>query len=361
MGWKRYSLFPLSILLILLLLWWAGIGEIQEVLKNANADYLLLAVLVCIVSLITWALRWDVLLKSLGIRSPFKNVLAGLLIGVFVNNVTPGARGGGEPVRMYYISKKTGEPYGHVFATVMMDRVSDVIPVVIMLLLATIHVYYLGSLTLSAVIFLIDFVFAVLLLSLLGIFLSERRTKNLLYWFYRRFKKLMPKKALKYESKFFHAVEVSVPQFQENFRRLLRHRRAFLMALIYSGISWSLIVLRSYFIFLSLNYRIPLMSVLVVQVVGTVLGMMSVVPGGAGITEAINSAVYIFLGIDKELAVTATVLDRLVSYWVPTVIGAVLTAHFGISIEGTAQSESIKNDNDINDDVEGEVHREGSP
>ena len=346
MGRRKYSLIGVGIVIIILLLWWAGIGDVIEILKTARLDYFLLAVLAYVASLLAWALRWRVLLRSLNIRVSFGAIIGALLVGVFVNNVTPGARGGGEPVRMYYISKKTGEPYGHVFATVMMDRIMDVIPVVFMLLFATVHVYRLGSFTLTLTLLLLDVFFALVTLATVGILLSESKTKRILYWFYRLFGRIMPKKALKYEERFIRAVEVDVPRFQENFRVLMRHKRAFVLSLFWSFVTWLFILLRSYFIFYSINNPIRLLDVMVVQMIGIVIGMFAVVPGGAGLIEAINSAVYVLLGIEKEIAVTATLLERLISYWAPTVIGAAVMTHFGIKLEGGKRA----GDNDINEE-----------
>lgn len=338
MDWRKYSISGIGLLIILLLLWWAGVGEVLGILRKSRLEYFLLAVLAYVLAVIIWALRWRVLLKSLGIDAPMKTIVGGLFVGIFVNNVTPGARGGGEPVRMYYISKRTGQPYGHVFATVTMDRIMDLIPVVVMLLLATVHVYRLGSLTLTLTIFLLDVFFAVVVLATVGVLLSERKTKGILYWFYRRFQRIIPGKALKYEEKFIRAVEVDVPRFQENFKLLMKHRSAFLIALLYSFLFWFLVLLRSYFIFLSINRSITLPDVMVVQTIGIVVGMFSLIPGGAGLIEAINSTVYVLLGINKDAAVTATLLERLISYWAPTAIGAVVTAHFGVRVRAGRQS-----------------------
>ncbi len=345
MAGRKYALTGAAVLVIILLLWWAGIEEVVRILKTARLDYFLLAVVVYIASLITWALRWRVLLKSLRINAGFRTVLGGLLVGIFINNVTPGARGGGEPVRAYYIHKKTGDPYGPVFATVMMDRLTDVIPVMVMLLLGTVYVYRLGSVTLTLTLLILDAFFVALTLVSIGILLSERKTKGILYWLYRQFGRIMPKKALKYEKKFVKAVEVSVPQFQDNLRILLTHRRAFVLSVFWSFVTWALILLRSYYIFYSVNHPIRLLDVMVVQMVGIAVGMFAVVPGGAGLIEAVNSAVYVLLGINKEIAVTATLLERLVSYWVPTVIGAGLTTRFGAMVRELKRK---ANDNDIN-------------
>jgi len=349
MAGKKYALIGAAVLVIFLLLWWAGIEDVVEILKTARLDYFLLAVVVYIASLITWALRWRVLLKSLGIRAGFMSIFKGLIIGMFINNVTPGARGGGEPVRAYYIHKKTGDPYGPVFATVMMDRLTDVIPVMVMLLLGTVYVYRLGSATLTLTLLLLDAFFVALTLVSAGIMLSEKKTKGILYWLYRQFERIMPKKARKYEEKFVRAVEVSVPQFQDNLRILLTHRKAFVLSVFWSFVTWTLILLRSYYIFYSINSPIRLLDVMVVQMVGIAVGMFAVVPGGAGLIEAVNSAAYVLLGISKDVAVTATLLERLISYWAPTIIGAGLTTRFGVMVR---ELKKKAGDNDINHEEE---------
>ena len=112
------------------------------------------------------------------------------------------------------------------------------------------------------------------------------------------------------------------------------HKGTFLMALFYSTASWTFTIMRTYFTFLAINAPVGLIDVMVVQMVGMVVGMISVFPGGAGLIETINSGVYVLLGIDKEIAVTATILDRLISYWVPTGVGAVVTTHLGTTIRG---------------------------
>ena len=329
---KKYSLLALGIAIIALLLWWAGLERVVEILKGASVEYLLLAGIMYILGLVTWGLRWRVLLNALDVRVSFDKILLALLAGIFVNNVTPGARGGGEPVRMYFLAKETDKPYGQVFATVMMDRILDLIPVVAMLALSTIYIYTLGSPYLTVVLVALDLAFAGLILLTLGILLSERKTKGALYWFFRLFERIAPKKAEKYRGRFERTVEVDVPRFQSDFRFLLKHKGVFLVALIYSTASWLFSILRTYYTFKAINYPISLIDVMVVQMVGMVIGMVSVIPGGAGLIETVNSGVYVLLGINRGVAVTATLLDRLISYWIPTALGALVTTHFGAKL-----------------------------
>ena len=333
MDWKKAGLMGFGVLIIGLLLWWAGVREVLKLLGQVRPDYFLLAALMYLIGLLTWGLRWKVLLEAIGVRTSFRKVLLALLSGIFVNNVTPGAKGGGEPVRTYFLAKEIQKPYGQVFATVIMDRILDLIPVVVMLALSTAYVYELGSITLTIILVLLDLAFVGLILFTLGILLSEKKTKGALYWFFRLFKRLAPQKAEDYRDRFEKTVEEDVPRFQSDFRFLIKHKRAFLLALVYSTASWLTAVLRTYYVFKAINYPVSLVDVMVVQMVGMIIGMVSVIPGGAGIIESVNSAIYILLGISKEIAVTATLLDRLIYYWVPTAVGALATAHLGTKIK----------------------------
>jgi uncharacterized protein (TIRG00374 family) len=230
------------------------------------------------------------------------------------------------------LAKEIEMPYGPVFATVMMDRILDLVPVVAMLVLATLYVYSLGSISLAIILIILDAVFFGLVVFTLAILLSEKKTKSALRWFFRRLERFLPALANKYREKFERVLEVDVPRFQNDFRFLITHKKAFLLATLYSTVSWLSVVIRGYYSFLAIGYPIRFADVVVVQMVGMVIGMVSVIPGGAGLIETINSATYVLLGIEKEMAVTATLLDRLISYWIPTAVGAVATTHLGVKI-----------------------------
>ncbi len=348
---KKVVFLGFAVLMILLLLRWAGLGGVMEVLKRARMDYLLLATGVYVAGILLWALRWRVLLKSLNINAPFKVILGALFAGIFVNNVTPGARGGGEPIRMYYLSKRSDGEYGPVLATVMADRVLDLIPVVVMIVLSTVYVYLLGSTSLTITLLTLDFLLLVMIITSFAILLNEGRTKRMSYWLFRQFSRLMPKKAQKYEKKFVHIIEVNVPKFQEGFKLLMRDKKSFFLALLYSFLSWFFVLLRSYYVFYSMNYPIKLPDVMVVQMVGIVVGLVSVIPGGAGLIETVNSAVYILLGIDKKVAVTATIVERMISYWIPTFLGGSIMAHFGVKL--TSDKKSLTGSEANNGEIEG--------
>ncbi|EEB73516.1 flippase-like domain-containing protein [Thermococcus sp. AM4] len=330
MNWRKALPFIASVVIIVALVWWAGTEGVLRVLRRTNVYYLIVAVLMYFAGIVTWALRWHVIIKGLGIEVRFRDTLAALFIGVLFNNITPGARGGGEAFRVYYLVKRSNGSYGRLFATVTADRILDLIPVMIMLVIAAIYVYSLGFTGLFAVILLLT----LMLVGLTGlatlIITSERRVRRILYMIFNLLARLIPSKIKKHEEKFHNLVDTNIPHFTEGLRIVVRDKKTFLLSTFYSFLTWAFVVLRNYFVFVSLGYKIGLLAVVTVQMIATTVGIISVIPGGAGITEAVTSGVYVALGVTREMAVTSSILDRIISFWLPLILGTIVVTHLGL-------------------------------
>ena len=107
MNLKKIIFFIGGLLIIGALINWAGAQGIAEILRNTDLRYLLLAVLIYVLTLAAWAMRWKVLLKALYINAPFLAVFKAIFVGMFFNNISPGAKGLGEFIRVYYLAKET--------------------------------------------------------------------------------------------------------------------------------------------------------------------------------------------------------------------------------------------------------------
>ena len=125
-------------------------------------------------------------------------------------------------------------------------------------------------------------------------------------------------------------MEINIPHFTEGLRIVVKDKKTFLFSTFYSFLTWLFVVLRNYFVFISLGYKIGLLAVMTVQMVATAVGLISVIPGGAGIIEVTTSGVYVALGVTREMAVTSSILDRIISFWMPLFLGIVLTAYIGL-------------------------------
>ena len=322
MDWKKIAFFAFGLLILGGLIHWAGAQGVAEILKTTDPLYFTIAVLLYPAALAAGALRWKALLKALGIEAPFSKVMKSSLIGIFFNNVSPGAKGLGEFIKVYDLSKEIDEPYGPITASVMMDRIMDLFPIVFMMVVATLYTYSLGETALTVFIVILDIImlaFSALVISLL---INEKKALNALWWIFRLYQRLSPEGAEKRRKSFEKIAEVTIPRFQRDFSTIAKSRMYPLIAIGYSFLYWLLTIARYYFVFLAIHYPISPQDITVVLVVGMVVGMFAIIPGGAGIIETVNSAVFIALGINPDQAVAGTILERLISYWAPTLIGA---------------------------------------
>ncbi|NJE76643.1 lysylphosphatidylglycerol synthase transmembrane domain-containing protein [Thermococcus sp. ES12] len=326
MDWKKGVFFIGALIVIGALINWAGAQGIAEILRDSDIEYFILAILVYILTLVAWALRWKVLLRGLGIRAPFRAVFSAIFVGMFFNNISPGAKGLGEFIRVYYLAKRVKSPYGPMTASVMMDRILDLVPIAVMMVIATIHVYRLGEIGLTILIIVLDAVLMAFSALVIWLLMSETKAPGAVWWIYRLYHRISAGRAEKRKDSFQNIADVTIPRLQSDFKNLSKDKIATIVALFHSFVYWGLTILRYYFVFLAIKYPIVPMDITVVLVVSMVVGMFAIVPGGAGIIEAVNSAVFVALGINPEHAVTGVLLERLISYWGPTVIGSLVTA-----------------------------------
>ncbi|QDA30409.1 flippase-like domain-containing protein [Thermococcus indicus] len=332
MDWKKAVFFIGALIVIGALINWAGAQGIAEILRDSDIKYFLLAILVYVLTLVAWALRWKVLLKGLGIKAPFRAVFSAIFVGMFFNNISPGAKGLGEFIRVYYLAKRVKSPYGPMTASVMMDRILDLAPIAVMMVMATLHVYRLGETGLTILIIILDAVLMGFSILVIWLLMNETKAPKAVWWIYRLYHRISSGRAEKRRDSFQNIADVTIPRLQSDFKELSKDKMSTAAALFHSFVYWGLTILRYYLVFLAIRYPIAPVDITVVLVVSMVVGMFAIVPGGAGIIEAVNSAVFIALGIDPEYAVTGVILERLISYWGPTVIGSFVTADYKAEI-----------------------------
>ncbi|AIF70374.1 hypothetical protein PAP_10000 [Palaeococcus pacificus DY20341] len=326
---RRITLILIGVVVILLLIWWAGVEETLAIAMSADVRYLLLALLMQILAVLAWALRWKVFLKKANIDVSVSRILMAVLVGIFVNNITPGARAGGEPARTYIVGKRSDKRYATIFATVMADRILDVIPVMLFTFIAFKYALSLKIHLLLVVLAISTFVlFLVLALTLLFSF-NERLAMGLLRRIISLLRRIFPQKFAGIEEKLEEKLQKAIFEFRETLSDLSKDPGVFFKTLFYSLILWVVMVFRTFFVFRSIGYPLEIYKVLMVQMAGIALGMISVLPGGVGITEGVNSALYLSLSINKELAVTGTILDRFISFWLPTIVGGLISFYLG--------------------------------
>jgi uncharacterized protein (TIRG00374 family) len=114
-------------------------GRYASLVKGVPLYYLLIAIALYYISVVIYALRWKLVLRGVGKDASLVELTKAFMAGLFVNNVTPTSRSGGELLRAAWISYRAKVPLGVSTVTVLYERLLEVIPFFFMMLLGVLY------------------------------------------------------------------------------------------------------------------------------------------------------------------------------------------------------------------------------
>ncbi|MEP6645463.1 MAG: lysylphosphatidylglycerol synthase transmembrane domain-containing protein [Saprospiraceae bacterium] len=126
----------LGVAFALLALAFKGISvyAILDEMLQAKLSWLLLAIIISLTGFVSRAIRWKLLIESLGYTPSLKNTTASLMVGYFANLALPRL---GEVTRCGTLSKAESIPFSSLLGTVIVERVIDVLSLLILLFLSS--------------------------------------------------------------------------------------------------------------------------------------------------------------------------------------------------------------------------------
>jgi glycosyltransferase 2 family protein len=295
----RYLRVLIFLALGMLLLWWITRGQdIDKILhefRNANYFWILLAIVAGVVSHLARALRWNILIRSMGYRVGLGNTFHAVMSGYLANLVVPRL---GEVSKCAVLSKSNGIPFNSLAGTMIAERFIDMIT--LMLLMFFTIVFQFGFLK----DFLNNFFFQPLM---------ARGTSNLLIFFFaislflivllwlawRYWKKLRTAEP----GTFSYKLKRQLRGFANGIKTLWRMRWKGWFV-FYTLLIWALYFLTAFLGFFAIEATSHLSPVagITLLAVGS-LGIVAPVPGGIGTYHFITIATLTQLyGIASEPA-----------------------------------------------------------
>ncbi|HNR44396.1 MAG TPA: flippase-like domain-containing protein [Methanofastidiosum sp.] len=324
-NYKTILPFTAGIILILIFVQFVGYNEFITLIKSANPLYLGLAVVFQLLNLIFEAYKWKPLLESLKPKVSMRNVFVATMVGVFFNNITPSAKTGGEPMKTFLISKEENiSPIENVFATVTADRFVESLPFFVLAIFSVMYVnlfYSVRWATIALLSFVIIIYIFVLLVATYVCFNKEAGEK-VVFKFLRILGKFS-KRINKYEDLAVSMVE----NFHQQFQLILRSRKVLYRSIAASVVMWTCWILRTYFVFLALGKPLNPLLVALVSTISLLMGLLPLLPGGLGVVEVTMTVLYASLKVGKNIALTATILDRILSFWLVLIFAGIITSY----------------------------------
>ena len=327
---KTILLLGISVIILLVMLWFIGIDQVITSLKLANLYIIALAIVVQVVTYFLYTLRWQILNKSADMDVSIKELLPMVLVGLAVNNITPSGRGGGEPVRAYILSNEKNYQFEDTFATVVADRALDTFPFVVLAAITIVAMTLYFDMPTWLLVVMVVAVIAIIIIMAIIIYMCinpnfGKRVDGWIIGLVRRFYK---KNSEELENKIHEAVF----GFQDTMKNLVSDKKALYYTVPLSFLIWIFEIFRVYMVFLAFGANVSLIVIGEVFIVASLVGMIPLLPGGLGTIDGSMILLYSSAGISSSISAAATVIERLISFWMATIIGLVILPKYGSSI-----------------------------
>lgn len=327
---KTLILLIFSLLILIVMLWFVGIDEVITALRIADMKFVAIAVIIQFFIFYLYTLRWKIINNVAKIDVSIKNLLPMVLVGLGVNNITPAGRGGGEPVRAYILSREEGYPMEETFATVVADRALDTFPFIVLAIITIIGVTLYFDLDLWLIILMIVSVIAIIAVLAILIYMCVNdkfgdRVTNWIIGLVRRFYK-------KNSQTLEHKIEEVIKGFQDTMHTVISKKEVLRYALPLAFIIWIFEILRVFFVFMAFGAEVSPIIIGEVFILASLIGMIPLLPGGVGAVDGVMILFYSAAGITASISAAATVVERLISFWMVTIIGMLCIPYYGSSV-----------------------------
>ena len=323
-----FLIFGLAIMVAMI--YFIGIDDVIEALKLSNLWFVLLAIILQFFTYFLYTWRWSIINKTADMNLGIKKLIPMVLVSLAVNNITPSGRGGGEPVRAYLLSKEGHYKFEDTFATVIADRALDTFPFVLLAILTIIGIILTFSLDISLIVLLILCVGGITaaVILLLYVCINQAFGVKLTAWiikivrrFYKNFNEDTEKRIVE-----------AVISFQARMNSLIRDKDILYYALPLSFVIWIFEILRVYVVFLAFGANVSPVLIGEVFILASFVGMIPLLPGGLGAVDGIMILFYASAGITASISAAATVVERLISFWMTTFLGMIFLMMYGTNV-----------------------------
>jgi len=268
---------------------------ISEKISNFKINYLPLILLLVSVSWIPLFVKWNFLLKNCEIDIPLKKNILVFLSG-FALEITPGQLG--MLIKSQILKTNYNIPRTKTAPIVLVEKVYDLIGAI---LASVIGIVILG---LDPYLIII----AVLVLATIFFFMYYRPAFDL---FLKRISK----------TKFFSKYIENISESYEIVQKSTNVRIATICVLL-AVTYWFIISAAAYYVLIGFDINIlDYLKVLAIYSSSSLLGAITFVPGGIGITEGSLAGLFTLEGIDVSIALVVSVMIRILTLWYSVGIG----------------------------------------
>ena len=268
---------------------------ISEKISNFKTNYLPLILLLVSVSWIPMIVKWHFLLKNCEIDVPLRKSIAVFFAGIAFE-ITPGQIG--SLIKSQLLKTSSNIPRTKTVPIIVAEKVYDLIGAI----LASI----IGIIILGMDFYLI--IIAILALAVIFFFMFYRPASEI---FFKRITK----------TKFFSKYIDNMSEFHAIIQKSTNVKAATICILL--GVTyWFIISSAAYYTLIAFDINVlDYLTVLAIYTTSILLGAISFVPAGIGVTEGSIAGLFTLNGIDVSTALILSVMIRVLTLWFSVSVG----------------------------------------
>lgn len=317
---KRFYVFLVSVILLILLVFWIGPEKMWEVIKTANWWLILLAVFIHLFVVWIRSVRWGYIIKQ---PWEFKKNFIVKVIGLFAGNFSP-MRSAGEVLTAVAGKNINKITLSEGLSAGLTERFFDGLIAALLLIICAFLIpkvrviAILGSLASCCLLILIYLI-------------NWREDSSL--WIYNRIHSLINFLPIRAEvldnvyHKLTHGLRGMI-EYTKSFSNLPN----FLFVFILTFGSWILECVRLYVVFMAFNVHIDFLAIIIIFLLANIIGIVSALPGGIGSIELSLTGLFLLFGIPSDVGASIALVDRLASFWVVTALGIIFSSYYAHDI-----------------------------
>jgi len=295
---KTIISFAIAILLLYLLFNKLDLKEFIQVISKTNLALFLFALVIFFLVFPILALRWNILLKNIGLKIKFYDLNAFILLQWFANSIIPAKMG--DLYKAYLIKKYHKFSMSKIIGTIFVERLFDLIFVAV-LSIGLIGLVFKGIFP-DILVLPTQIIIALITLLIISIIVMKTIKEKI--------KKILPEK-----------IKRIFDNFEQGVSNNLKPKDIPLIS-IYSLLSIFIQVIVMFLITTSIGLNITLTQAAFITMVAGLVTIIPITPAGVGVGEITITLILLMLNFDKNLAISAAILTR-TTYWLILIFGGI--------------------------------------
>ena len=346
--WKTF-LFPLLGIVgffLYIYLFQVDLIGIIETAKTVNPLLYVTAIACGLLEVLFYSISWRILTNHVGIKMTLWKTYLYVWYGLYVDIVVPAESVSGEVTRAYLLARDQRGILGKVVASLFTHRLLGMAMNVVILVVGVTLLSVEGQVSSGVFNFIVFITVAITFLIIAMTIFSFNLTwaLKLIDGATRFVEKISSGKwtLVRLREEAFKITD----HFHEGMTEYRHNIRPLAISFVYLSVTWVFSLSVPFLVFMSLGYSVPWSVILITSAI--VLAVKSIpigIPFEVGIPEAAMTTLYIAMGIPAALAVTATILSRIITLWLRFFVGFTAQQYVELkpALTQTTDTEKTKN------------------